>query len=86
VCVLLSRLQGCGSAEASLQGWPRPACTAAQALRASWLGLDQPLLFNVTANMTALAARLSNVYASIQREVRRAQQFRAMPCFPRSAQ
>jgi hypothetical protein len=80
--------QGCGNDHSAVDGWPRPACMAAQALRTSWLGgNDEPLLFNVDAaiNASALRSRLWSVYDRIQEQSdafihKRYTSFCAYPC------
>lgn len=69
----LRALQGCGNEQSAIEGWPRPACMAAQALRTGWLGgADEPLIFNVdaSANASGIRARLWSVYDRIQNQVR----------------
>jgi hypothetical protein len=58
---------GCGAAAAALEGWPRPACEAAQALRAAAL-TPTPLFFNASLRAAAnasLVASLVAIYAAI---------------------
>jgi hypothetical protein len=56
---------GCSARAAALEGWPRPACEAAQAARASAQS-PTPIFFNASLALNAsLVLALAQIYAAI---------------------